>query len=240
MFEFSTDLLALKEIFLINDVSAECVRERRSGQEIENSFSNLVNTSFFWKDLMEKRLQKLKAGDVKIDQLETISTEDGGHRILMPHLWDQVLYRSVGILSTNKCHVFEFARGMDWEYMKKIGIIPNEVYYRCFSIIFHANMNVTVNNSLIIHVFASRAEREQRNQIRKMRGEHFVSQQTMNEIYGSDVFSFVKERQSEFFHGFLSHRLPIPVISVDNTPPNPEHNFGPVINLLKPILDLHN
>lgn len=236
MFEFSTDLSAIEEIFLINDVIAECVRKRIPGQEIGKSFASVISRTRFWKDLLEKKLQELKLGRIKIDKLETKKTEDGGHHILEPYLWDEALYRSISGLRSDKCYIFEFSRGTDQEYIKKFRITPNEIYHRCFSIILHANPNVTVSNSLIIHVFADRAERERRNKLCKVQGKHFVSQQVMDEVYGCDIFCFEKYSRSKFPCGFLSHSLPIPVVSVDNTSPNPGRNFASVVKYLKLIV----
>lgn len=235
MFEFATDLNALKEIFLINDLAVECIMGEKSAQEIENMFS-IIGTSFFWTDILGIRIQQLKTRSIELKQLETVKTEDGGHRIRKPYIWDEVLYRSVSILNSNRCYVYEFSRGTDQEYMKEFNIISSDVYHRCFSLIFQNNRNITKDNSLIIRVSAIHDERERRNRLRKARGEHFVSQRSMDEVYKHDVFCFEENTRPAFPSGFLSYELPIPVLSVDNTPQNPEHNFACIMDYLKPAL----
>jgi len=235
-FEFSTDLFALKEIFVINDIMIDIIQNRRSAEEIENSFLHLLHTTIFWKDLLEERIKHLQRGEIRIDQLETERTKDGGYRILKPRLWDEALYRSIGLLKSDKCYLFEFSRGRDQKYMQEFKISSEEIYLRCFTLIFHANPRVTANNSLIIHISASRAERERRNQNRKILGEPYVSHQVMEEVYGCDVFSFEKDAKLSLLDGFLSPRLPIPVISIDNTLPNPAQNFAGVINHIEIIV----
>jgi hypothetical protein len=232
MIEFVTDLNALKEIFLINDLAVECMMYEKSPQEVENTFS-IIGTSFFWVDILETRIQQLKARSIGLEQLETIKTEDGGHRIRKPYLWDEVLCRSISTLNSNRCYVFEFSRGTDQAYMKEFNITPREVYHRCFSLILRNNPNITKDNSLIIRVSASHDKRERRNRLRKDRGERFVSQQSMDEVYKHDVFCFKENAQLAFPSGFLSYEFPVPVLSVDNTPQNPRHNFACIMEYLK-------
>lgn len=232
MFEFATDLNALKEIFRINDLAVECMMCEKSPQEIEDAFS-VIGTSFFWTDILGTRIQQLKARSIGLEQLETIKTEDGGHRIRKPYLWDEVLCRSISTLNSNRCYAFEFSRGTDQAYMKEFNITPKEVYYHCFSLIFRNNLNITKDNSLIIRVSASHDERERRDRLRKDQGEHFVSQQSMDEVYKHDVFYFEENAQLAFPSGFLSYEFPIPVLSVDNTPQNPRYNFACIMEYLK-------
>ena len=194
---------------------------------------SIIGTSFFWEDILETRIQQLKARNIGLEQLETIKTEDGGHKIRKQHLWDEVLCRSISTLNSNRCYVFEFSRGTDQAYAKEFNINPREVYHRCFSLIFQDNPNITKDNSLIIHVSASHDKRERRNRLRKARGEHSVSQQSMDEVYKHDVFYFEKNAQLAFPSGFLSYEFPVPVLSVDNTPQNPRHNFACIMDYLK-------
>lgn len=230
--EFATDLHALKEIFLINDLAFECMMCEKSPQEIENTFS-IIDTSFFWPDIIGARIRQLKTRSIDLEQLETLKTEDGGHKIRKPYLWDEALRRSISTLHSNRCYIFEFSRGRDQAYIKEFNITPREIYHRSFSLISQKNPNITKDNSLIIRVSASYDERERRNRLRKARGEHFVSQQSMDEVYKHDVFCFEENTQPSFPSGFLSYEFPVPVLSVDNSPQNPICNFACIIEYLK-------
>ena len=232
MFEFATDLNALKEIFLINDLIAECLLYDKSPKEVDDVFSN-IPASFFWTDILTTRIQQLKTRNINLDQLETIKTDDGGYIITKPYLWDEVLHRSTRAFDPNKCYVFEFSRGTDQMYMANLNITPKDIYLRSFSIIFERNQNIAKNNSLIIHTFANYNEREHRNRLRRSKGEHFVSQQAMEDVYKDDVFYFEENDRFMFPSGILSSELPVPVLSVDNTPQDPKNNFACVMDYLK-------
>jgi hypothetical protein len=236
VFDFATDLDALTEIFLINDLAAGCIRCRRSPQEIEDMFS-VIGASRFWTDILEPRIKQLETRTVKLEELETVETADGGHEIMSPTLWDEALLRSIDSLSPDKSYVFEFSRGIDQAYLAEFNIGPREVYYRSFHLIFRHAPNITPENSLVVHVSAAHGERDRRNNARKLVGKHFVSRQVMDQVYMCDVFCFFKESipctAPTLTSGFLCHEFPARVLSIDNTRQNHRRNFAPVIEFLK-------
>jgi len=237
IFNFSTDMFALKEVFLINDFLEDCIIKKKSDKEIKSSFLHITGSCFYWKDMLEKKIEELRTGNLTIEALDTVKTEDGGHRIRRPYLWDEVLYRSCTICNKDECYVFEFARGADLSYLEKYNIGASQVYHRCFSIIRNSNRNVTAGNSMIINIVTERRERQERNRLRRIRGDHFVSQQTMEEVYKDDIFSFEAAPEVGSFSGFLSHKFPIPVISIDNTPRSPDLNFAFVLEHVRTLVE---
>ncbi len=236
IFRFSTDMFALKEIFLINDFIVNCIREKKSDDEIQSSLVYIADNCLYWKDMVEKKMEDLRMGNLIIEEMETVKTEDGGHRIRKTHIWDDVLYRSCIMFNKGECYVFEFARGADLGYLKDYQITPSQVYHRCFSVIRNSNIRVTACNSLIIHIETEWSEREKRNRLRRLRGDHFVSQVTMEEVYRDEIFSFESMSTTGVPGGFLSEEFPIPVISINNTFNTPDLNFAFVLDYLRILI----
>lgn len=60
----------------------------------------------------------------------------------------------------------------------------------------------------------------------------------MEEVYADDVFTYERSTQNDHQPGILSPDIPIPVISVDNTFPDPQANFNSAVEFLKRYLSL--
>ena len=237
-FTFVSDLVALKELAHVNDCFQTMIAIQQ--QERYRSFSQEIEDlrGSFWNERSARKAQALAAGELRTEHLETVRTTDGGFRILDPAVWDDALSQTMASLENGGSHVVEFARGTDTKYLEYRAISPRQVYHSAFAIVAASRSRVVLDQSLIIHVSAVRAERERRNHLRRVRGEHYVSQETMDEVYADDVFTFDRSNQGDHQLGILSADLPIAVISVDNTPPDPEANFSPVIEFLRRYVSL--
>lgn len=92
--------------------------------------------------------------------------------------------RSVGVLK-NENNIIQFSRGRDEEYEKKYG---NDVYKRSLEIVLQELDNKT--STIIINLVSDLKMRKERNKIRFEQGGHFVSEDTMDNVYKDDIFQY--------------------------------------------------
>jgi hypothetical protein len=219
----SSDLLALKELFSLNDILINYALHA-STLSFDSLTSALASISY-WPDLRDFRLAQLKQGKLP-PQLETSRTNDGGHSIHEPMVWDNALSRTVARLAPTSKHIVEFGRGYDVTYVEHFRIAASEIYPRSFRVLTSANRHISAESSVIIHLTADYLVRMLRNERRRLRGEHFVSSEAMNEVYATDPFVFEKLDCHEGEDGRLSAALPIPVLTVNNNSDDRLDNFA--------------
>ena len=165
------DLAPLLEMFMIDDVS--------NGQKLDD-FINLKNKLVFMKDIYNHYLNNFS----NIEHYSVIAKNGEGHDIINPDLWDIILKRSVGVLK-NENNIIQFSRGRDEEYEKKYG---NDVYKRSLEIVLQELDNKT--STIIINLVSDLKMRKKRNKIRFEQGGHFVSEDTMDNVYKDDIFQY--------------------------------------------------
>lgn len=219
----TSDLLALTELFYLNDQICEYI-PKASTTPLEQLAHTLASISY-WPDLRDLRLTQLKQGQLSF-QLETSRTIDNGHNILVPTVWDDALSRTVARLNPSSKNIVEFGRGHDAKYVDHFHIDASDIYPRAFRFLISANHQIDKESSVIIHLTADRLVRMRRNIDRKLNGEHYVSNEAMNEVYAKDPFVFERRNCQGGPDGRLSASLPIPVLSVDNNSNDQLGNFA--------------
>ena len=82
-------------------------------------------------------------------------------------------------------NIIQFSRGLDSAYEKEVG---KDIYGRSIKLILNKLPNPT--NSIIINLTSDLDVRKKRNADRFARGGHFVSEETMEQVYGQDIFVY--------------------------------------------------
>ncbi len=172
------DLAPLLEMFMIDDIS--------NSKNIDE-FINLKNKLVFMKDIYEHYLNDFP----NIEHYSVIAKNGEGHDIINPDLWDIILKKSVEILK-NENNIIQFSRGRDEEYEKKYG---KDVYKRSLEIILQELDNRT--STIIINLVSNLKMRKQRNKNRYEQGGHFVSEDTMDNVYKDDIFQYERVEGSK-------------------------------------------
>lgn len=165
------DLAPLLEMFMIDDVSND---------KNLDDFINLKNKLVFMEDIYEHYLKNFS----NIEHYSVIAKNGEGHDIINPDLWDIILERSVRVLK-NENNIIQFSRGRDEKYEKKYG---RDVYKRSLEIILQELDNKT--STIIINLVSDLKMRKERNKIRFEQGGHFVSEDTMDNVYKDDIFQY--------------------------------------------------
>ena len=190
------DLAPLLEMFMIDDVS--------SSNDL-NELKELRNKLLFMKDIHEQYI----ASFPNIDHYSIIAKNGSGHDIIKPELWDIILEKSVKILKKDN-NIIQFSRGKDEVYEKKYG---TDVYNRSLDIIM--NQLVNKNNTIIINLVSNLETRKKRNRIRFENGGHFVSEDTMNNVYKSDIFKYEHVDSNKGFINVDGRKYPVYTINND-------------------------
>lgn len=167
------DLAPLLEMFMIDDIS--------NSKNLED-FIKLKNKLVFMKDIYEHYVNNFS----NIDHYSVVAKNGKGHDIINPDLWDIILKKSVEVLKKEN-NIIQFSRGRDEAYEKKYG---NNVYKRSLEIILHELGNKT--GTIIINLVSDLKIRKERNKIRFELGGHFVSEDTMDNVYRDDIFQYDK------------------------------------------------
>ena len=165
------DLAPLLEMFMIDDIS--------TSNNLDD-FIKLKNKLVFMKDIYENYLSNFS----NIDHYSVAANNGGGHDIINPDLWDIILKKSVVALK-NENNIIQFSRGRDEAYEIKYG---NDVYKRSIDIILHELDNKT--STIIINLVSDLKMRKERNKTRFEQGGHFVSEDTMDNVYKDDIFKY--------------------------------------------------
>ena len=165
------DLAPLLEMFMIDDIS-----NSNNIDDLKKIKDNII----FMKDIYEQYLNNYQ----NIEHYSVIAKNGEGHDIIKPDLWDIILKKSVEVLADEN-NIIQFSRGRDKEYEKKYG---NNVYKRSLEIILQGLDNK--KSTIIINLVSDLKIRKERNKIRFKQGGHFVSEDTMDNVYRDDIFKY--------------------------------------------------
>lgn len=108
-----------------------------------------------------------------------------GHDIIRPILWDYIIKYSV--INSEKHNIIQFSRGCDELY--DIEFSENAYFH---SIKGFINDLQNSDNCIIVNLVSSLELRKNRNKIRFENGGHYVSDETMNNVYSKDIFEYTK------------------------------------------------
>lgn len=189
------DLAPLLEMFKIDDIA-------RSGNI--NDLVNIKKEIKYMNNIYQQYLNNYK----NIDYYSIKAADGSGHDIIKPILWDIILRKSVEI-DKNRNNIIQFSRGYDEKYEKEFG---SDVYNR--SILEVINALETTKDLLIINVTSDLNIRKKRNHIRYENGGHFVSEDTMDKVYNSDIFNYNKLLDNKGFA--LINNIKYPVYTIKN------------------------
>ncbi len=175
------DYSPLREVFNIDDILW-----RGELQE----FISYRNRMKFSLEIWEAYNKILKEGkDVK-KYLYTKSAMNGGHDIIRPLLWDKILKFSLQNIENDKLYIIQFSRGRDSKYEKELSF--NDIYDRSLRIIIDGINPELIQDMLIVNLSASLEVRKRRNTNRYLDGGHYVSDETMINVYNKDIFTYNK------------------------------------------------
>lgn len=175
VYENIDDLDPLLEIFRLDDI----LRENKKLLFDKNIQKNIK----FCKDILEQYKNEYP----NINFYTSCSIDKKGHDIINPILWDKILEYSLKN-NTSRNKIIEFARGKDQLYEKKYG---KDCYRRSIEIICKYLTNI--DDTLIINIKAPYENRLIRNESRRKKGGHYVSTETMNQVYKDEIFNINKK-----------------------------------------------
>ena len=189
------DLAPLSEMFMIDDVSLK---------NDFDDFKELRHKIIYMDDIYEEYLNDFS----NIKHYSITSNSGNGHDIINPKLWDIILKKSIKHLK-NDNNIIQFSRGKDKNYEKMYG---DDVYGRSLKIIMDELDNKS--KTIIINVVSDLEIRKKRNRIRFEKGGHFVSEDTMNNVYKDDIFKFEKIDLNRGF--IIINNKKYPVYTINN------------------------
>lgn len=138
----------------------------------------------------------------------------GGFDIIHPAVWDRALVVTARKIKPKKFYIFEFARGVDVEYMNFLGLRKSQIYDHCFKVILSVQPNISVQEALVIHLGCGFTSRLKRNRKRKEMEQHFVAEEVMYKIYSEDNFCYLPIGSN---YGYLNEENKLLVFFVDNS-----------------------
>lgn len=187
------DLKPLLEMFMIDDVSRN--NDIIKLKEIETKIK-------YMKEIYNIYIKKFP-------NIEHYSIKEGeGHDIIEPILWDIILRKAV-MIDKEKNNIIQFSRGKDAKYEKELG---NDVYSRSLLEIINSLENK--KDLIIINLTSDLDIRKKRNYIRFENGGHFVSDNTMDNIYNQDIFNY---KQIDENRGYITlDNNDYPVYTINN------------------------
>lgn len=168
------DYVALKEVFWMDD-------QIRTSQNPSMTIKNLKNQIKYSIPIWEQYNEGFN-----LKMLYTEKTEDEGHNILRPELWDYIITASVEKLKQSNNYIIQYSRGIDHEYQKAFNTSEEGPYIRSLKLISDV-LSLNSKNTIIINVSANFDIRLERNKSRRDMGEHYVSEETMNKVYAVDI-----------------------------------------------------
>lgn len=130
-----------------------------------------------------------------------------GHDIIRPILWDYIIKYSV--INSEKHNIIQFSRGCDELY--DIEFSENAYFH---SIKGFINDLQNSDNCIIVNLVSSLELRKNRNKIRFENGGHYVSDETMNNVYSKDIFEYTKI-EDNFGYLIVDDKI-IPVYTIVN------------------------
>ena len=135
------------------------------------------------------------------------ANQGSGHDIIRPILWDYII--QMAVMNSEKHNIIQFSRGKDDLYETEF---TENAYFR--SIKSFINCLEHNNNCIIINLVSSLEIRKKRNKIRFDNGGHYVSDDTMDNVYSKDIFEYTKLGEN-FGYLEIDGRI-IPVYTIIN------------------------
>ena len=89
------------------------------------------------------------------------------------------------IFAKERNNIIQFSRGKDKDYERQFG---KNVYERSLQSVIKELPNK--EETIIINLSSDLKTRKSRNHIRYEKGGHFVSEETMDNVYGDDIFNY--------------------------------------------------
>ncbi|HHX99147.1 TPA: hypothetical protein GX533_00455 [Candidatus Dojkabacteria bacterium] len=188
------DLAPLLEMFMIDDISS-----KNSLEDLKQIKDNLI----FMRDIYEQYLDDFP----NINHYSRIAKNGCGYDIINPNLWDIILRKSVSILKREN-NIIQFSRGRDVEYEKLYG---HDVYNRSLNIVLEELENK--ENTIIVNLISNLKNRKERNKIRHDHGGHFVSDDTMDNVYKEDIFKYEEIGNGRGFINLNDKEYPVYTIN---------------------------
>lgn len=130
-----------------------------------------------------------------------------GHDIIRPILWDYIIQYSV--MNSEKYNIIQFSRGCDKLYDIEFS---ENAYFRSINGFINDLQNS--DNCIIVNLVSSLELRKNRNKIRFENGGHYVSDETMNNVYSKDIFEYTKIGDN-FGYLIVDNKI-IPVYTIFN------------------------
>lgn len=188
------DFEPLSETFMIDDlIYANKIKEFK---EIKKE---LIYTKKIWEEYNN---------DINnINNYTKPAVSGNGHDIIRPILWDEIVQMS--LIKKESNNIVQFSRGNDKIY--NLAFSEN-AYFRGIGILINNLENS--DNTIIINITSKLKVRKIRNKKRYENGGHYVSDNTMDNIYADDTFEY-KKIGANFGYLEISNKL-IPVYTITN------------------------
>ena len=133
-----------------------------------------------------------------------------GHDIIRPILWDYII--QMDVVNSEIHNIIQFSRGKDELYELQFS---QNAYFR--SIESFINNLENRNNCVIVNLVSSLETRKNRNRIRFENGGHYVSDDTMDEVYSKDIFEYTKTGENFGYLLVAGQNIPVYTIVNDKT-----------------------
>lgn len=130
-----------------------------------------------------------------------------GHDIIRPILWDYII--QMAVVNPETHNIIQFSRGKDELYESQFS---QNAYFRSIKNFIDNSENNS--NSIIVNLVSSLKIRKNRNRIRFENGGHYVSDDTMDNVYSKDIFEYTKTGKN--FGYLLVDGRTIPVYTIVN------------------------
>ena len=189
------DLSPLLEMFEIDDISS------KGNLNYLKSFESKI---YYMKDIYQEYIKDFP----NINHYSLKAKNGNGHDIINPILWDIILEKAVSF-NKEKNNIIQFSRGKDIDYERKF---DKNVYERSLNSIIKELPNK--ENTIIINLSSDLTTRKYRNRIRHEKGGHFVSDETMDKVYGDDIFVYEHINLNKGF--IILHNKKYPVFTILN------------------------
>ena len=206
------DLPPLLETFELDDISS-----KGNLDDLKTLKSKIV----YMKDLYDEYIQTFP----NISHYSIMAENGQGHDIINPILWDMILEKAV-TFAKEQNNIIQFSRGKDEDYERQFG---NNVYERSLQSIIKKLPNK--EETIIINLCSDLKTRKTRNRIRYENGGHFVSDETMDNVYSDDIFDYEHIDSNRGFIILNGESYPVFTIFNDKTLSNIELNQFMLYNL---------
>lgn len=192
------DLEPLLETFMLDDESLVLSKDQ---------FTKLKDKLKFMDNIYNEYI----ANYDNINHYTKKATDENGHDIIRPILWDMILEKAVSVLYSEN-NIIQFSRGKDELYEHEFG---KNVYKR--SIDFMLDYLPLKDKTVIVNLISPLTVRKERNAKRHENGGHFVSEDTMDNVYDKDYFSYIETAGSIGYIEVKKQKYPVITICNDKT-----------------------